>query len=78
MKRLSIGCNCFRRVREFLIRDCNELKEVIIGNDITDNSIVSITNCDKLTSILICSRCFNVRKVSVTLSRILIDNELMN
>ena len=70
LKRLFIGYNCFRRVREFLIRDCNELKEVIIGNDITDNSIVSITNCDELTRIIICSRCFNVSKVSLTLSSI--------
>ena len=55
---------------------------MIIGNDNHNdkagNSIVSITNCDKLTRIIICSRCFNVSKVSLTLSSILIDNELMN
>ena len=82
LKRLFIGYNCFRRVREFLIRDCNELREVIIGNDNHNdkagNSIVSITNCDKLTRITIGYRCFNVSKVSLTLSSILIDNELMN
>ena len=74
MKRLSIGYNCFRRVREFLIRDCNELREVIIGNDNHNdkagNSIVSITNCDKLTRITIGYRCFNVSKGSLTLSSI--------
>ena len=60
IERLIIGCDCFVKVKRFVINGLNELKSIIIGNwsfSLDDNNRIGsncvIMNCDQLKEIRI-------------------------
>ena len=68
LEKVVIGTDCFEKVNEFVIRECSELKSVVMGersfvSDEDDNGFVLITNCQKLELIEIGGKSFsNYRK----------------
>ena len=76
IERLIIGCDCFVKVKRFVINGLNELKSIIIGNwsfSLDDNNRIGsncvIMNCDQLKEINIGVDSFN-RYVSFKLKNL--------